>query len=85
VLLTKYYSGDQTKKNKIDRISSKYGGKARCIQGLVGKPEGRRQLGRPTCSLKDNIKMDPQEVRWGPQTGLNWIRIKTSGNLLQLW
>ena len=24
---------------------------------LVGKPEGKRPLGRPRCRLKDNIKM----------------------------
>jgi len=32
---------------------------------LVGKPEGRRQLGRPRHRWKDNIKMDLQEVRCG--------------------
>jgi hypothetical protein len=25
---------------------------------LVGKPEGRRPLGRPRCRWEDNIKMD---------------------------
>ena len=29
---------------------------------LVGKPEGRRRLGRPRRRLVDNIKMDLQEV-----------------------
>jgi len=29
---------------------------------LVGKPEGKRQLGRPKRRLEDNIKMDFQEV-----------------------
>ena len=29
---------------------------------LVGKPEGKRPLGRPRRRLKDNIKMDLQEV-----------------------
>ena len=29
---------------------------------LVGKPEGKRPLGRPRCRLEDNIKMDLQEV-----------------------
>jgi hypothetical protein len=32
---------------------------------LVGKPEGRRPLGRPRCKWLDNIKMDLVEVRWG--------------------
>jgi len=30
---------------------------------LVGKHEGKRQLGKPSRSLEDNIKMDIQEVR----------------------
>jgi hypothetical protein len=29
---------------------------------LVGKPEGKRSLGRPRCRWEDNIKMDLQEV-----------------------
>ena len=29
---------------------------------LVGKPEGKRPMGRPRRRWEDNIKMDPQEV-----------------------
>jgi len=32
---------------------------------LVGKPEGRRPLGRPRRRWVDNIKMDLQEVECG--------------------
>ena len=32
---------------------------------LVGKPEGKRPLGRPRRRLEDNIKMDLQEVGRG--------------------
>jgi hypothetical protein len=32
---------------------------------LVGRPEGRRPLGRPRRRWEDNIKMDLQDVRWG--------------------
>jgi hypothetical protein len=39
--------------------------KVRCIQVLVGRPEGRRLLGRPRHRWEDNIKMDIQEVGWG--------------------
>jgi hypothetical protein len=41
---------------------STYGGEEKLIQGLVGKPEGKRQLGRPRRKWEDNIKMDLQEV-----------------------
>jgi len=37
---------------------------------LVGKPEGKRPLGRPRRRREDNIKMDLQEVGCG---GLYWI------------
>jgi hypothetical protein len=32
---------------------------------LVGKPEGKRPLGRPRRRWEDNIKMDLEEVRGG--------------------
>jgi hypothetical protein len=32
---------------------------------LVGRPEGRRSLGRPRRRWEDNIKMNLQDVRWG--------------------
>jgi len=50
---------------------------------LVGKPEGKRPLGRPRCKWKDNIKMDVQEVG-GPWNGLIGLRIGTGGWLLYL-
>ena len=31
----------------------------------MGKPEGKRPLGRPRSGWEDNIKMDIQEVEWG--------------------
>jgi hypothetical protein len=42
----------------------------------VGKPEGRRPLGRPRCKWLDNIRMDLVEVGWGgvARIGLAWDR-----------
>jgi hypothetical protein len=37
---------------------------------LVGRPEGKRPLGRPRRRWENNIKMDLQEVGWG---GMDWI------------
>ena len=39
---------------------------------LVGKPEGKRPLGRPRHRWRDNIKMDLQEVGCG---GMDWIEL----------
>ena len=33
---------------------------------LVGKPEGKRPLGRPRCQWEDNIRMDLREVGCDP-------------------
>jgi hypothetical protein len=49
---------------------------------LVGRPEGRRPLGRPRRRWEDNIKMDLQELGWGTWTGLIWLRIGAGGGLL---
>jgi len=38
---------------------------------LVGKPEGKRPLGRPGHRWEDNIKMDLQEVGGG----IDWIEL----------
>ena len=49
---------------------------------LVGKREGKRQLGRPRHRLEDNIKMDFHEVGRGVRTGLIWLWIGTGGGLV---
>jgi hypothetical protein len=49
---------------------------------LVGKPEGKRPLGRPRRCWENNIKMDIQEVGWGVWTESSWLRIGTGGEHL---
>jgi hypothetical protein len=49
---------------------------------LVGRPKGRRPLGRPRRKWENNIKMELQEVGWGAWTGFIWLRIGTGGGLL---
>jgi hypothetical protein len=39
---------------------------------LVGKPEGKRPLGRPRCRWEDYVKADLQEVLCG---GMDWIEL----------
>jgi hypothetical protein len=55
------------------------GAKWNACRILVGKPEGKRPLGRSRCRWMDNIKMDVREIPW---TGSVWLRIGTSGGLL---
>jgi hypothetical protein len=49
---------------------------------LVGKPEGKRPLGRHRRRWEHNINMDLQEVGWGAWTGLIWLRRGIGGWLL---
>jgi hypothetical protein len=42
-------------------------------RALVGKPEGRRPLGRPRHRWEDSIKMDLREVGWGGV--MDWINV----------
>jgi hypothetical protein len=48
---------------------------------LVGRPEGKRLLGRPRRRWEDNIKMDLREIEID---GVNWnrLRIGCGGGLL---
>jgi hypothetical protein len=46
------------------------GEKMKAYRLLVGKPEGRRPLGRPRCRWLDNIRMDLVEVGWAD---VDWI------------
>jgi hypothetical protein len=48
------------------------GEKRNACRLLVGKPEGRRLLGRPRRRWLDNIGMDLVEVGWGD---VNWISL----------
>jgi len=41
-------------------------------RGLVGKPEGKRTLGRTRRRWEDNIKMDIQEVG---RRSMDWIEL----------
>jgi hypothetical protein len=49
---------------------------------LVGRPEGKRPLGRPRRRWEDGIKLVPTEISWGVWSGFTWLRIGTVGGLL---
>jgi hypothetical protein len=46
------------------------GEKRNAYRILLGKPEGKRPLGRPRRRWVDNIKMDLREIGWD---GVDWI------------
>jgi hypothetical protein len=48
----------------------------------VGKPEGKRPLGRPRRRWEDNVKIDLRETGWDDIDWINLFRTGTSGGLL---
>jgi hypothetical protein len=53
------------------------GEKRNAYRVLLGKPEGKRPLGRPRHAWVDNIKMDLREIGWG---GMDWIDLAQDGS-----
>jgi hypothetical protein len=56
---------------------ARMGEKRNAYRLLVGKPEGKRQLGRPRRTWVDNIRMDLGKVGWGD---VNWIGLAQDRN-----
>jgi hypothetical protein len=54
----------------MGRACSANGENRNAYRILVGKPVGKRPLGRPRRRWVDNIKMDHIEIGWN---GMNWI------------
>jgi len=76
-ILTQFCSGDKIKKNEMGGACSVYGERRGVYRVSVGKPEGRRTLGRPRHRWEDNIKMDLQEVGCG---SMDWIKLAQEGD-----
>jgi hypothetical protein len=51
-------------------LVARIGAKRNAYRILVGKPKGKRPLGRPRCRLVNNIKMDLREIEW---SGMDWL------------
>jgi hypothetical protein len=49
---------------------------------LVGRPEGKRPLGRPRRRWEGNIKLALGRYGSMGRTGFSWLRIGSSGGLL---
>jgi hypothetical protein len=56
---------------------ARMGEKRNAYRLLVGKPEGKRPLGRPRCRWVDNIRMDLGEMGWGD---VDWIGLAQDRN-----
>jgi hypothetical protein len=67
---TQYLAGAKIENNEMGGACSTYGEGRGVYRGLVGKPEGKRPLGRPRHRWEYNIRMDLQEVECGCE---DWI------------
>jgi hypothetical protein len=56
---------------------ARMGEKRNAYRLLVGKPEGKRPLGRPRCRWVDNIRVDLGEVGW---SDVDWIGLAQDRN-----
>jgi hypothetical protein len=54
----------------VGRACNTNGEKKNTYRILVGKPDGKRPLGRPRRRWVDNINIDLREIEWG---GMDWI------------
>ena len=52
---------------------------------LLGKPEGKRQLGRPRRRWVDNLGCISRRWDVDIRTGLGWPRIETLGCISRRW
>jgi hypothetical protein len=68
--LAKYYSGDQIKKEMVGARRDTYVRCEICLHDLVGRPHGKRPLGRSRHRGEDNIKIDLEKLQWG---SVDWI------------
>jgi hypothetical protein len=56
--------GDKIEKKEKDGACSTYGESRGAYGVLVGKPEGKRPLGRPRRHWENNVKVDLLEIGW---------------------
>jgi hypothetical protein len=63
---------DQIKEDDIGGACNTHGKNEKYINILVGKPDGKRPLGRPKRRWEDNIWVDLGEMSW---EGMEWIHM----------
>jgi hypothetical protein len=82
-----YSSPDISRQIKSRRMRcaghvARMGDERKLYKVLVGKPKGRRPLGRPKRRWEDGIRMDVVVIGLGVWFGFKWLRIGASGGLL---
>jgi len=71
--------GDEIKKKEMGWAFCTYGDRRGAYRVSVGRPEGRKRLGRPRRRCEDNVKMDFKKWDGEAWTGLIWLTIWIGG------
>jgi hypothetical protein len=64
-----YYSGNENKKNEMVRACGRYGRQGGACRALVGRPEGKRPLGRT--GIHGRILLKLIFKKWNGRHGLD--------------
>jgi hypothetical protein len=67
----------KSRRMRLEGHVARIGEKRNAYRSSVGKPEGKRPLGRPRHRWVDNIRMDLGDVGWG---GVDWISLAQDRN-----
>jgi hypothetical protein len=67
-----YNENDEVMRMRWAGHVARMGDKWNAYRILMGKPEGKRPLGRPRHRLVRNIKIDLREIGWD---GMDWINL----------
>jgi hypothetical protein len=67
---------------EVGRHVARMGEKTELYKVLVGKPEGKRPLGRPRPRWEDGIRMDLGEIDWFVWNGFSWLWIRAGSEML---
>jgi hypothetical protein len=76
-LYIKLQGGRKSRRMRWAGHVARMGEKKNAYRLLLGKPEGKRPLGRPRRRWVDNIRMDLGEVGWGD---VDWICLAQDKN-----
>ena len=74
VLLSNYNSDEEMKNKEMGEACGMHGEEERGYSVLVGKPDGKKPLGKPRGKWEDNIEMDLTAVGRACSV-LMWIRV----------
>jgi hypothetical protein len=72
----------KSRRMRWTRYVERMGEERKVYKVLVGKPEGKRPLGRPRRRWEEGIRMDLREVGFGVWIGFDCLRTGTGGGLL---